>query len=470
MKKVHIKIIHAFFNLTAFVCISGVIFLIGITLYLFILNMQFEERIYPHVYVNGVDFGGKNRTGLIRYFEEKNNELQNTVITLRYGEDNIHTVSSEMLKTRYDTTTIVSHAFSIGRSSNLPTQLYQKAVTLLNLGQYNFESHISYDTEPTDEYLDNLAEKYDFPAENALFTFANGKVTLFQREKKGKQIEKDRAREKINSTIRSLEIHAQPNTITITDKTIDPEVTLASINDFGIVEDIGYGVSDFSGSIPGRIHNLTLASSRLNGVLIPKGENFSFNQMVGDISAQTGYKPAYIIKNGRTILGDGGGVCQVSTTLFRAVLNAGLPIVERVAHAYRVHYYEQDSQPGFDATVFNPSADLKFTNDTDNAILIQNVIDSPHNKLSFTLYGKKDGRMAQISDVKLYDKQAPPPPSYQDDPTLKRGVTRQVDWPAGGAKASFHYTVVKNGETTIDKTFFSSFRPWRAVYLVGTAD
>ena len=116
MKKVHIKIIHAFFNLTAFVCISGVIFLIGITLYLFILNMQFEERIYPHVYVNGVDFGGKNRTGLIRYFEEKNNELENTVITLRYGEDNIHTVSSEMLKTRYDTTTIVSHAFYLNWS------------------------------------------------------------------------------------------------------------------------------------------------------------------------------------------------------------------------------------------------------------------------------------------------------------------------------------------------------------------
>ncbi len=465
-----IKISHAFFTLTTIACISGIIFMIGMALYLFIVNMQFEERIYPHVYINNVDFGGKKSTDLTHYFEEKNNQLKESFITAYYAKESIATFSSEMLKIGYDTDTIALHAFSIGRSPNFPTQLYQKIITLLNLSRYNFESHLSYDSEPIDEYLDNLSEKYDLPAENALFTFENGKVTLFQREKKGKQIEKKVAREKIDSAIRTLEINPQSQSIIITDKTIEPEVTLASINNFGIVEEIGYGISDFSGSIPGRIHNLTLASTRLNGVLIPQGETFSFNQMVGDISAQTGYKPAYIIQSGRTVLGDGGGVCQVSTTLFRAALNAGLPIVERVAHAYRVHYYEQDSQPGFDATVFNPSADLKFKNDTGNAILIQTAIDSPHNKLTFTLYGKKDGRIAQISDVKLYDKKGPPPPSYQDDPTLKRGVIKQVDWPAGGAKTSFHYTVVKNGETIIDKTFFSSFRPWRAVYLVGTAD
>lgn len=465
-----IKVSHAFFTITVIVCMSGIIFSIGITLYLFILNMRFQERIYPHVYINDIDFGGKNQIESTLYFEEKNNKLKNTTITILYGEDNIATLSSEILKIKYDTPTIVLHAFSIGRSSNLPTQLYQKAVTLLNLGQYHFESHVSYDAEPIDEYLDNLAERYDFPAENALFAFENGKATLFQREKNGRYIEKEETREKIDSAIKMLELSHQSTSIIVTDKIIEPEVTLSSINDFGIEEEIGSGVSDFSGSIAGRIHNLTLASSRLNGVLIQKGEIFSFNQMVGDISAQTGYKPAYIIQAGRTVLGDGGGVCQVSTTLFRAALNAGLPIVERVAHAYRVHYYEQDSQPGFDATVFNPSTDLKIKNDTDNGILIQTVIDSPHNKLTFTLYGKKDGRVAQISDIKLYDKQGPPPPFYQDDPTLKRGVTKQVDWPAGGAKASFHYSVVKNGETIIDKTFFSAFRPWRAVYLVGTAD
>lgn len=459
-----------FVTLSTVVFVSGVVFLIAATVYIFIKDTQFKDRIYPQVYVNKVDFGGKKRSELMQYFEEKNNKLKEIFLTLRYTENNIATFSAELLKIQYDVQTIAIHATSIGRSLNMPTKIYQKVITILNLGRYNFDAHLSYDTELIDEYLANIEEIYNFPAENALFKFENGKVTTFQPEKQGKQIEQDIAREKIDSAIQTLETRLQSYTIEITVKTIEPEVTLSSINNFGIVEEIGQGVSDYSGSIPGRIHNLTLASSRLNGVLIPKGETFSFNQMVGDISAQTGYKPAYIISRGRTILGDGGGVCQVSTTLFRAALNAGLPILERVAHAYRVHYYEQDSQPGFDATIFNPSADLKIKNDTANAILIQTAIDTAHNKLTFTLYGKKDGRIAEISEVKLWDKRSPPPPVYQDDPTLKRGITRQVDWPAGGAKASFHYSVVKEGEKIVDKDFFSSFRPWRAVYLVGTAD
>ena len=100
-------------------------------------------------------------------------------------------------------------------------------------------------------------------------------------------------------------------------------------------------------------------------MLIPPGGTISYNEIVGDISAATGYQPAYIIKDGRTILGDGGGVCQVSTTLFRAGLSAGLPILERHPHAYRVHYYEEGGyKPGLDATVFAPGVDLKMKNDT----------------------------------------------------------------------------------------------------------
>lgn len=467
----YIKNIGSLITTISIVSFGGcIIFLIVVSVYIFTKDAQFKNRLYPHVYVNGVDFGGENPEKLIRYFEDKNNILKNISVELRYKENDIATFSGELIKIRYDTQIISLHALSIGRSSNWPTKIYQKMILHLNLGRYDFLYHISYDTELLEEYLDYLGDTYNTPAENALFQFENEKVTVFQPEKKGIEIEKDQTLERVNSTILFLEKEIQPHSIIITDASITPEVTLSSINNFGIVEKIGSGTSDFSGSIPERIHNLTLASSRLNGVLIPKNAIFSFNQMVGDISTQTGYKPAYIIKSGRTVLGDGGGVCQVSTTLFRTALNTGLPIVERVAHAYRVHYYEQDSQPGFDATVFNPTADLKIKNDTDNAILIQSFIDTAHNKLDFTLYGKKDGRVAQISDVKLWNKQTPPSPFYQDDPTLRRGITRQVDWSAEGVQTSFHYTVVKNGETIIDKDFFSSFRPWRAVYLVGTGN
>jgi vancomycin resistance protein YoaR len=190
---------------------------------------------------------------------------------------------------------------------------------------------------------------------------------------------------------------------------------------------------------------------------------------VGDISAATGYQSAYIIKDGRTVLGDGGGVCQVSTTLFRAALAAGLPIIERHAHAYRVHYYEEGGfKPGLDATVYGPTYDLKFKNDTPTSILIQVKTDVANLSLTFDLYGTGDGRKAQISNQKLWDITPPPPDLYQDDPTLPKGTVKQVDFAAWGAKASFDYLVTRGTEVLESTTFVSNFRPWQAVYLKGT--
>jgi vancomycin resistance protein YoaR len=212
-----------------------------------------------------------------------------------------------------------------------------------------------------------------------------------------------------------------------------------------------------------------LAASKLKGVLIAPGETFSFNQSLGDVSAFAGFQQAYIIKDGKTILGDGGGVCQVSTTLFRAALNAGLPIVERSAHAYRVGYYEQDSPPGLDATVYGPSTDLKFENNTPNFILIQPAIDLAKFKLVFELYGTKDNRIVKLTKPVVSDVVPPPEDVYQDDPTLPAGKIVQTEHRAAGAKVSFTYTVEKEGQTLFRKTFVSNYRPWANVYLRGLA-
>jgi len=156
--------------------------------------------------------------------------------------------------------------------------------------------------------------------------------------------------------------------------------------------------------------------------------------------------------------------------LYRAALNAGLPIIERTAHAYRVGYYENDSQPGIDATVYSPTVDLKIKNDTPGYILIETEIDEENNLLYFKFYGKKDSRRVEISKATVYDVVPPLPPKYQDDPTLKKGVTKQVDFPAWGSKVFFTYKVFQGDKLAIDNKFFSNFRPWAAVYLVGTAD
>lgn len=317
--------------------------------------------------------------------------------------------------------------------------------------------------------FEKIVKKVERPAQNPKFVFENGKVSEFQPALDGIKVDKDKFKETIKQNINKLETSSDTSVgFDIPVVKTPSEIETGEVNNFGIKELIGRGTSTYYHSIPGRVHNVALATSRINGTLIKPGETFSFNTTLGDVSSFTGYQQAYIINEGKTILGDGGGVCQVSSTLFRAVLNSGLPINERQAHAYRVGYYEQGSSPGFDATVYSPSPDFKFTNDTDNYILIAATADTKNYSLLFELYGTKDGRVSSVSKPVITNVSSPPPDVYQDDPTMPIGTIKQIDYKAWGAKVTFKYVVTKNGKEIINKTFISNYKPWAAVYLRGT--
>lgn len=446
------------------------VFFLSVWGYLTEQDKKLTNKIYPNVYINGVNFGGKFKKDVESHFHNKNRQLEAIQFTVFYKRDDVATFSGKMIQLGFDTKTPAIQALEIGRSPFFLSRHYTRLVSLFNLGEFHLTSPLKYDLTPLREHLDYLADKYNKEPENALFKYENGRVTAFKIEKNGLEIKKDDALDFFERLVLQSPHLSKIPPVEIGEKIIKPAITLSVINNFGIVEKIGEGRSDYTGSIPGRVHNVLLASSKFDGVLIPKGATFSFNEIIGDISAATGYQPAYIIKNGQTVLGDGGGVCQVSTTLFRAALDTGLPILERTAHTYRVHYYEQDRKPGFDATVFSPSVDLKFKNDTPAHILIQREVDKQNHRLAFIMYGKQDGRTVEISEVKLYDLKPAPEPLYQDDPTLKKGIIKQVDWAAPGTKTKFHYRVVKEGKIVVDQDFFSNYRAWRAVYLIGTAD
>lgn len=320
----------------------------------------------------------------------------------------------------------------------------------------------------------DIKGKVDRPSQNPVFNFVDGKVTEFKPAKDGYSVDANALSENIISSLASLEPttdsanELKTATITIPLKVTPPDYSTSDVNSLGIKELIGKGESYYRGSIASRVHNVALASSKFNGILVKPHETLSFNQILGDVSKFTGYQQAYIIQDGKTVLGDGGGVCQVSTTLFRASLNAGLEIAERKAHSYRVSYYEQGTPPGIDATVYYPTSDLKIVNNTDNHILIQTIIDKKSYYLSFEIYGTKDGRIAEVSTPKVSGVTPPPEDLYTDDPTLPLGQVKQIDWKAWGAKVSFNYKVTKNGEVISEKTFISNYRPWQAKFLRGT--
>lgn len=331
--------------------------------------------------------------------------------------------------------------------------------------------------DPGEEYLADqieklakeITDKVGREPQNPTFVFESGSVKEFAPAKDGIAVKKDVLKDMIIGNLRTLEVSEEKvASIDIPVKTTSPELKTEDVNNLGIKELIGRGSSTFMGSISSRIHNIGVSSSRFNGVLVAPGEVFSFNNILGDVSVYTGYKQAYIIKDGKTVLGDGGGVCQVSTTLFRAILDVGLPIIERRAHAYRVGYYEQGSPPGFDATIYSPITDLKFKNDTAGHLLIQTKFNPKTYSLIFEIYGTDDGRVVKTTKPVISNVTSPPEDKYVDDPSLPKGTTKQIDYKAWGANVYFTYIVKRGTETIYKKTFYSNYRPWQAVYLRGT--
>lgn len=429
----------------------------------FSFESRFKNRVYPGVSIAGFPVGGETRESVTSYWQKQNEPFKNATFEFRFNGE-IATLSGILLDVGYDATLSATQAYLVGRSGYLFSDIFHKFIQPTNLSL-----SFRWDTQILDETLESFAQKIDIPVADALFQFREGRVTAFRPSRSGRRLNIPQTVQRFEQLLATIptaqdRVFAVPLVI----DTLEPSITTSQVNSFGITELIGTGFSTFAGSISGRVHNIVLAASRVNGILIKPGEVFSFNDAVGDISAATGYQSAYIIKDGRTVLGDGGGVCQVSTTLFRAALNAGLPIVERFAHAYRVHFYEDGGfKPGLDATVYAPNYDLKFTNNTNTYILIQAKANTRKQTLTFELYGTSDGRTAQILNHKVWDITPAPPDLYQDDPSLAPNVVKQVDWAAKGAKASFDYLVTRNGEVLTKKTFFSTYRPWQAVYLRG---
>lgn len=324
---------------------------------------------------------------------------------------------------------------------------------------------------------ENVAPKINRSPQDAVFRVESGRVIIFRPSLDGYDLNTQKAVKTVSNALEQLAQASEPLSTDATQKLIElpveiipPKIPTSAVNSLGIETLLGKGVSYFRGSIANRIYNIELASSFLNGILVEPNAVLSLNDILGEVSAEAGFKPAYVIKQGRTVLDDGGGVCQVSTTLFRAALSTGLPILERTAHAYRVSYYEQGFDPGIDATVYAPSVDLKFKNDTPAYLLIQTQVDKGTNMITYEIYGTADGRKSYLSKPVVSNVQPPPEPIYQDDPTLPKGEVKQVDWAAWGAKVVFDYQIVRNGEKIFEKTFVSNYRPWQAVYLVGTKE
>ncbi len=221
----------------------------------------------------------------------------------------------------------------------------------------------------------------------------NGNIVITKREQYGFGLDMDKI---LNNALEYFGNLPSKKNIVLPVKKILPTLTSTNYQEMGIKKRIGHGESNFRGSPKNRIHNIHVATSKFEGIVVPPGETFSFVKNLGEVNGDTGYKEELVIKNHKTIPEFGGGVCQVSTTMFRSAVNAGLKISERRNHAYPVQYY---SPQGTDATIYIPKPDLQFVNDTPGYILIQPYFNGTI--LTFDIFGTSDGRQVETEGPTL---------------------------------------------------------------------
>jgi vancomycin resistance protein YoaR len=232
----------------------------------------------------------------------------------------------------------------------------------------------------------------------------------------------------------------------------------------GIETLIGTGHSAFAGSPSNRVHNIGVGVSRFNGVLIKPGDEFSFNQHLGPVDASTGYRPELVIKAEGTIPEYGGGLCQVSSTIYRAAIFSGLPITEREPHSYAVSYYAQIYGYGLDATIYPGVRDVKFINDTPGHILVQAYTEGTH--AYFKFYGIDDGRSVEMEGPYLGGYHAPGPAIIVESAALAPGQRKQVEYGHTGFNATWYRYLTKGGET-VKEPIYSIYKAIPAKILVG---
>lgn len=255
-----------------------------------------------------------------------------------------------------------------------------------------------------------------------------------------------------------------PQEVVLPITVVQPKIDTSRVGDLGIVELVAEGTSTYKGSPPERVHNVLNAAAKFGHVVVAPGDEFSFNHVVGDVNAANGFIDALVIAGDRTAVGIGGGVCQVSTTAFRAAYTGGFPIVERWAHGYVVGWY---GKPGMDASIFTPNVDFRFKNDTGHFILVKSSWNEAKGTLTFSIYGTKPERTVEISEPVISNRQPAPPPSYQQDATLKTGQIKQVDWAKEGLDAVVTRTIRYGDGKVKEEKLVSKYRPWQAVYLYG---
>lgn len=325
---------------------------------------------------------------------------------------------------------------------------------------------LDVDQEAFDKILDEIATIVDVPARNARFERSEGRVVEFATSAVGRAIDRDLARTDFIAALNGTE-----TSVPLVLVAVEPTVTTAQGNDLGITDALGTGTSSFKGSPKNRIGNIQNGVNLLNGLLIAPDETFSLVSALKPFELDNGYLPELVIKGTKIIPEIAGGLCQIGTTTFRAVMNSGLDVVQRQNHSLVVNYYNDPSNnnPGTDATIYDPAPDFQFKNDTGHYVLFEAKMDAAAQSLTFTLWGTSDGRIGSYTPP-VVTRWIGVGPTVETETTTLPAGEKKCQAAHVGADTTFTYTVVSPDGTSVDRVFESHYRPLPQICLVGVEE
>lgn len=371
-------------------------------------------------------------------------------VTLRWLNKS-QSVPKQKLGLTVDAQKSAKRSYLVGRQGTLFQQLVLRTKLMLQK-PYSVKPVFHFNQKQAEKSLKELAVIINQPATNA---------QLILNPKQVKIVPHQNAQELLLAeNLAVLKQAFTKKVIKLKVKVTKPQVTTEALKKMK-VETL---MSEFATVIPpgplNRYNNIKLAASKLNNWQIKPGEVFSFNAAVGPRTAKAGYLPAPVIEAGNLTLGIGGGICQVSTTLYNAAMLAGLPIKERYLHSNYISAYPA----GRDATVVYNALDLKFKNDTDGTIIIKSEI--ANGKITFLLYGPKTNRQVEFSQPAIFNI-VPFPVKEVVDPALPPGVKLKAQAGVPGRSVKVIRTVKKDGRLLFSEEIFSRYTPRQEIIKIG---
>lgn len=383
-----------------------------------------ETELEAEITVNGVSVHGMTKTAAV----EKVLESMDWQMKVTCGEK--EQVLENLLKENVEK--VVDEAFKKGKSADyeIPTDGLEEAAAAQAAA---------------------LAGAWNVKAKNgsiSAFDAASGKFTFAEGEN-GKAVNEEKLKNDILMRTAAGEYDA---VITAEVKETAPEITAAQAREK--FQRLGTYSSTTTAN-KDRNENVRLAAAALNGKIIQPGEEFSFNLTTGNRTTDKGYRPAGAYVNGVLVEEPGGGVCQVSSTLYNAVVFSGLKTTERHAHSYEPSYVT----PGEDAMVSydgHSGPDMKFVNNSKTAVGIKTSFSD--RKLTISIYGNpilEEGVTLSMKSEKVKELD-PPAPTYEEDPTLQPGVEVEAKAATPGSRWVTNLITKKNGEVISDEFFHNS--------------